>query len=50
MKIHKFTDLFKLLDSDFDGQVSANRIDITKISPDLLEVLTPLFCEMEEMG
>ena len=50
VKIHKFTDLFKLLDSDFDGQVSANRIDITKISPDLLEVLTPLFCEMEELG
>lgn len=38
------------MDSDGDGQISANRIDITKLSPELLEVLTPLFCEMEELG
>jgi hypothetical protein len=50
MKIQRFSELFKLLDSDNDGQISANRIDISKLSPDLLEVLTPLFCEMEEMG
>jgi hypothetical protein len=39
-----------MLDTDCDGSISANRIDITKINPDLLEVLTPLFCEMEELG
>ncbi|CDW91726.1 UNKNOWN [Stylonychia lemnae] len=50
MKLQKFSELFKQLDSDGDGQVSANRIDISKLSPELLEVLTPLFCEMEELG
>ena len=50
MKIQRFSELFKKLDSDNDGQVSAQRIDITGISPELLEVLTPLFCEMEELG
>ena len=50
MKIQKFNELFRTLDSDGDGQISANRIDISKLSPELLEVLTPLFCEMEELG
>lgn len=50
MKIQRFSELFKKLDSDGDGQISAQRIDITGISPELLEVLTPLFCEMEELG
>eukprot|EP00347_Sterkiella_histriomuscorum_P010260 403376977 len=49
-KIQQFSELFRQLDSDGDGQISANRIDISKLSPDLLEILTPLFCEMEEMG
>lgn len=25
-------------------------IDISKLSPDLLEIMTPLFCELEELG
>lgn len=50
LKIQRFSALFKQLDSDADGQVSANRIDITQLSPELLEVLTPLFCEMEELA
>lgn len=50
MKIQKFSELFKKLDSDGDGSISAQRIDISGLCPDLLEVLTPLFCEMEELG
>lgn len=50
MKIQTFSEVFKQLDSDGDGQISANRIDISKLSPSLLEIFTPLFCEMEEMG
>ena len=38
------------MDSDGDGQISAQRIDITQIQPDLLVVMTPLFNEMEELG
>lgn len=49
-KLQRFAEIFKQLDSDHDGQISANRIDISCLSPDLLEALTPLFCEMEEMG
>lgn len=49
-KIQKFADMFKQLDSDGDGIISANRIDISSLNPELLEVLTPLFVEMEELG
>lgn len=38
------------MDSDGDGKISANRIDIGTLQSDILEVLTPLFVEMEEMG
>lgn len=37
------------LDSDNDGQISAEKIDISLIPADLLEVLSPLFCEMDEL-
>lgn len=33
-----------------DGHVSAQSIDITDLSPELLEIMTPLFCELEELG
>jgi len=39
-----------MLDSDGDGQISAYRIDISSLDPELLQVLSPLFIEMEEMG
>lgn len=38
-----------LLDSDGDGYISAEKIDISQLSPDILEVFTPLFWEMEEL-
>lgn len=49
-KIKKFSDIFRVLDSDGDGTISAQRIDITSIDHNLLQVLSPLFCEMEELG
>lgn len=49
-KIKKFSDIFRVLDSDGDGTISAQRIDITSIDNNLLQVLSPLFCEMEELG
>lgn len=30
--------------------ISSQRIDISALSPELLEVMTPLFCELEELG
>lgn len=42
--------LFNLLDSDGDGVISANRIDISRINTALLELLAPLLCELEELG
>jgi hypothetical protein len=38
------------LDSDCDGHISAYRIDISSLEPELLQVLSPLFVEMEELG
>ena len=45
-----FNQIFMRLDSDRDGQISADKIDISLLSADLLEVLSPLFIEMEELS
>lgn len=50
LKFQRFQALFSRLDSDGDGMISAQQIDISTLSPDLLEILTPLFCELEELG
>lgn len=42
--------LFDALDSDLDGMISANRIDIGKLKPKKLAMLTPLLVEMEELN
>ena len=39
-----------MLDSDDDGFISAQKIDISVLTPDILEIFTPLLCEMEEMA
>ena len=49
-KIMNFEYIYENLDSDGDGQISAFRIDISSLEPNLLQVLTPLFVEMEELG
>jgi Ca2+-binding EF-hand superfamily protein len=50
LKIQRFSALFRHLDSDRDGHISSQNIDITDLSPELLEIMTPLFCELEELG
>ena len=45
-----FCRIFEWLDSDRDGEISAEKIDISPLSADLLEVLSPLFVEMEELS
>lgn len=45
-----FGKIFEKLDSDHDGQISAFRIDISSIDASLLQILTPLFVEMEDLG
>ncbi len=48
MKQNQLQKIFSLLDSDNDGQISANLIDITQLSTEALETFAPLLCEMEE--
>jgi hypothetical protein len=46
----QISSLFELLDSDLDGMISANRIDITRLEARKLALLTPLLVEMEELN
>lgn len=46
----KISDLFDALDSDLDGMISANRIDIKNLEPKKLALLTPLLVEMEDLN
>ena len=39
-----------MLDSNGDGLISAQKIDISMLKHEILEILMPLFWEMEEMG
>ena len=38
-----------MLDSDWDGIISAEKIDISQLSSEVLEIFTPLFWEMEDL-
>ena len=46
----QIADMFTQLDSDLDGMISANRIEISKLEPRKLEMLTPLLVEMEDLN
>lgn len=50
LKIQHFQDIFKRLDSDQDGVVSSQRIDLSQLEPELVGVLQQIFIEMEETG
>ncbi|TNV74359.1 hypothetical protein FGO68_gene10317 [Halteria grandinella] len=50
LKIKHFQTLFRRLDSDQDGQISSQRIDITWLPSQLIDVLQLIFAEMEESG
>ncbi|KAM3132041.1 hypothetical protein pb186bvf_015785, partial [Paramecium bursaria] len=43
-------EIFYLLDSDGDGYISAQSINISQMPPDVLQILSPLLCEMEQIG
>jgi hypothetical protein len=49
-KRQKLIDIFDIFDSDSDGIISAHKIDLHTLPPELLEVFSPLLCEMEEIG
>ena len=49
-KKKRFEEIFTMLDSDGDGLISAQKIDISVLSSTVLEIYTPLFCEMEDMN
>lgn len=49
-KTTNFGAIFEKLDSDSDGLISAFKIDISALDERQLNVLTPLFIEMESMG
>jgi hypothetical protein len=36
--------------NDQDGVISATKIDLHSLPSEILEVFSPLLCEMEEMG
>ena len=38
------------LDDQRDGVISATKIDLHTLPTDILEVFSPLLCEMEEIG
>lgn len=46
----QFRTLFKLMDSDNDGRISVNGINIGNMETALLRLLTPLFEELEKTG
>jgi len=48
-KARKFHFIFQLIDSDGDGIISAEQIDISKLTPEMLQIFTPLFWEMEDL-
>lgn len=50
LKFKRFAMMFQLLDSNGDGLISAQKINLSHLSADVIKIMTPLFCEMEELG
>ena len=50
LELHKrrLKDLFDKMDSDYDGLISAQKINIAELSNQLLDILTPLLLKIEE--
>ena len=49
-KIEAFKHIFSTLDSDHDGLISSMKVDITLIDSQLLEAISPVLIELEELG
>lgn len=50
IKTAKVEKIFDVLDSDGDGVISKEKINIEALPPQVVEIFTPLFLEMEEMN
>lgn len=44
----EFQEIFLLMDSDRDGEISAEKIEIRTLHPEILKVISPLLAKMEE--
>lgn len=49
-KTDAFQQIFMMLDSDHDGQISAQRIDISLVDSNLLDAIAPILIELDELG
>ncbi len=49
LKLAHFADIFHRLDSDQDGSISCQQIDLSQIEPEVLGVLEQIFAEMEQL-
>jgi hypothetical protein len=45
-----FNEIFRSLDTDNDGKISPANIDILKLPDSVLEIITPLLCELDEVN
>ena len=50
IKARKIEEFFSLMDADQDGQISAGKIEISKLPIFALEKLAPMLYEMEQMN
>ena len=50
IKFKKLEEIFNCLDSNQDGYISAQEIEIGNLSTEILEAFAPLLCEMEQMN
>lgn len=48
LKVQHFSSIFRQLDSDSDGAISAQRIDLDLLAPELLGVMQQVLVELEE--
>lgn len=50
IKSKKIEEFFNLMDSDSDGKISSDSIEISTLPIFVLEKIAPLLCEMEQMN
>ena len=50
LKRKKLEEIFNVMDSDGDGIISAQKIEIQDLSTEILEAFGPLLCEMEQLN
>lgn len=48
IKVQRCKDLFEILDSDQDGRISSQKIDILGVSNEIIDIITPLLLKIEQ--